>query len=53
MWRHSWPLDIIKALISYRNPEGTLTNSDIEPSTLVLYVATLLDMCPEATMAVP
>ena len=53
MWRHLWTPNIIKALISDRNPEGTLTNSDLELATLVLHEATLLETCPEATMAAP
>ena len=31
VWRHPWLPDIIKALITDRNPEGTLTNSDPIP----------------------
>ena len=46
VWRHPWPPDIIKALISDRNPEGTLTTSDLELAALVLHEATLLDTCP-------
>ena len=53
MWRHPCPPDIIKALISDRNSEGTLTNSDLKLATLVLHEATLLETCPEATMAAP
>ena len=53
MWRHPWSPDIIKALITDRNPEGTLTNSDPNPAALVLQEATLLETCPEATMAAP
>ena len=53
MWRNPWPPDITKALILDRNPEGTLTNSDLEVDALVLHEATLMDTCPEATMAAP
>ena len=53
MWRHPWPPDIIKALISDKNPEVTLTNSKLELAALVLHKATLLDTCLEAMMAVP
>ena len=53
MWRHPWPPDIVKALILDRNPEGTLTNSDLDIAALVLHEATLLDTCLEATMAAP
>ena len=51
MWWHPWPPSIIKALILDRNHDGTLTNSDLNLAALVLHEATLLEMCPEATMA--
>ena len=53
VWRHPCPPNIIKILISDRNPEGILTNYDLELAALVLPEATLLEMCPEATMAAP
>ena len=53
MWHHPLPLDIIAALISDKNNGGTLTNSDLELAALVLPKATLLDVCPDATMAAP
>ena len=53
MWRHPWPPDIITAIISDRNPEGDLINSNLELDALVLHEATLLEACPEATMAAP
>ena len=53
VWRHPWPPNIIAAIIPDRNPEGTLTNSDLEITALVLHEATLLDTCSEAKMAAP
>ena len=53
VFRRPWPPNIIETLISDRNPEGILTNYDLELSALVLPEATLLEMCPEATMAAP
>ena len=53
MWRHPWPTDIIKALISDRNLEGTVKTPDLELSALVLQEATLPEMCLEATMTAP
>ena len=53
MWRHPWPPNIINSLISDRNSEGTLTNSDLELAALVLHEDTLLETYPEATMAAP
>ena len=40
-------------LILDMNPGDTLTNSNLELATLVLYEATLLDVCPETDMAAP
>ena len=51
VWRHPWPTHIIAALISDKNPKGTLTNSDLDLVALVLHKATLLETYPEATMA--
>ena len=53
MWRHPWLPNIITSLISDRNPERTLTNSDLEIVTLFLHEATLLETYPDATMAAP
>ena len=53
MWRHPWPPDVIVSLISDWNPEGTLTNSNLELAAPVLHETTLLKMCPEVTMAAP
>ena len=53
VWRHHWPTDIIAALLLEKNPGGSLTNSDLELVALVLYGATLLDVCPGANMAPP
>ena len=53
MWQHPCLPNIIVALISDKNPEGNLTNSYLEVSSLVLHEATLLDTCPEAKMAAP
>ena len=30
LWRHPFPPDIQQALVSYENPTGTITNSDLE-----------------------
>lgn len=39
------PADIIAALVSFDNPYGTITNSDLELVALVLHVATFPLMC--------
>ena len=36
VWRHPWPSDIIADLVSSTNPQGTITNSDLELSALIL-----------------
>ena len=51
VWQNPWPPDIIVALISNRNPEGTLTNSYLKIAALVLHEATLLETCPKAKIS--
>ena len=53
MWCYLWPPDIIEALVSDKNPGGTLNNYDLKLADLVLHEATLLDVCPDANMAAP
>ena len=53
VWRHPWPADIIYDLVSSTNREGTITNSDLELSALVLHEATLLAVVPETRLAAP
>ena len=53
VWRHPWPADIIANLVSSTNREGTITNSDLELSALVLHEATLLAVVPETRLAAP
>ena len=53
MWHPSWTSDIIAALVSDTNPEGTLTNSDLKIAALNLQEATLPEACSEAILATP
>ena len=53
VWRHPLPPEIIASLVSLTNPQGTITNSDIEPAALILQDATLLKSFPKARMAAP
>ena len=53
MWCRPWSPETIETLVSDTNPEGMLTNSDLELATLVLHEATLLEVCPEVVMAAP
>ena len=36
VWQHPWPPEIITSLVSLTNPHGTITNSNLELSALVL-----------------
>ena len=45
VWRHPWPPDIIVALVSDTNSCWTLTNSDLELTSLVLLEDSLLEVC--------
>ena len=40
VWRLQWPKDITDDLVSFKNPEGRITNSDLELAALVLQEAT-------------
>ena len=51
--RLPWPPDIVDNLISATNPQGKITNSDLELATLILQEATLLEAVPQASMAAP
>ena len=53
VWRHPWPPDIIAHLVSSANPQGTITNSDLEIAALILQEATLLEEVSKARMAAP
>ena len=35
-WRVKWPADIIQELVSFTNPKGNTTNSDLKLAALVL-----------------
>jgi hypothetical protein len=37
LWRHPFPSDVTNALVSSSNPQGTLTNSDLEHTGLVCH----------------
>ena len=53
VWHHPWPEDIIADLVSSKNREGTITNSNLELAALVLHEATLITEVPEARLATP
>ena len=41
VWRVPFPLDIQNAIVSDSNPDGTITNSDLELAGVVLHIAVL------------
>ena len=53
VWQHPWNPDIIESLVSSTNPQGTITNSDLELSALVLQDSTLLDTVSISRMTAP
>ena len=53
VWRHPWLEEIIANLVSSRNKDVTITNSDLELAALVLHEATLLVAVPESRLAAP
>ena len=53
VWQHPCPADIFANLVSSKNREGTITNSDLELTALVLHKATLIAEVPDARLAVP
>ena len=53
VWRHLWPPDIITILVSLTNPQGTVTNSELDLAALVLQEATFLEAFSKACMAAP
>ena len=53
VWRLPWPPDIAENLLLSTNPQGKITNSDLELAALVLQEATLLQAVPKASMTAP
>ena len=53
VWRLPCPPDIFASLVSSTNPQGTITNCDLELAALILQEATLLKAVPKASMAAP
>ena len=41
LWRFQWPEDIIKSLVTDKNPGGTITNSDLELAGGLLHLEAL------------
>ena len=45
VWRLQWPSDITADLVSWENPQGRITNSDLELAALVLHEACFPSVC--------
>ncbi len=46
MFRVQWPEDITNTVISFDNPNGSLTNSDLEMAGLMLLWLAIEGVCP-------
>ena len=53
VWRYPWPPDIIASLVCLTNPQGMITNSNLDLSALILQEANVLKAAPKARMAAP
>ena len=51
MWHHPWPEDIISNLVSSKNREGAIANSDLDLAVLIIHKATLLSAVPDDRLA--
>ena len=46
VFRGQWPLDIKHTLLTYDNPQGTITNSDLEMAGLLILWLVIEAICP-------
>ena len=53
VWRLTWPEDIQTDLVSFDNPQGRITNSDLELAALVLQEATFPFIFPSPVWRAP
>ena len=53
VWRLPWPEDIRTDLVSFDNPQGRITNSDLELAALFLQEATFPFICPSPAWGAP
>jgi hypothetical protein len=51
VFRVQWPREILSAVVSDDNPNGTITNSDLEMAGLLLLWLVMEDVCPSVTNA--
>ena len=48
VWRMQWPADITKNIVSFSNPKGTITNSDLEMAGVLLAWLVLEQIAPKS-----
>ena len=46
VFRGQWPQDICNTLLTYENPHGTITNSDLEMAGLLILWLVIEAICP-------
>jgi hypothetical protein len=46
VWRVEWPADIQASVISFQNPDGTITNSDLEMAGMLIHYLVLEHLVP-------
>jgi hypothetical protein len=49
VWRVEWPEDIRNNVVSFDNPSGTITNSDLEMAGMLLHFLVLEHLVPSET----
>ena len=53
VWHYPLSVDITNNLVFETNPGGTITNYNLNISTLIIHKATLMSEIPEAVMVLP
>ena len=46
VWRIPWPMPIHNDLVSFQNPSGTISNSDLEMAGMLLHYLVLKQLAP-------
>ena len=46
MWRTAFPAEVQSRLVSADNPDGTITNSDLEHASMLAKVSTMAERHP-------
>ena len=48
VWRHPFSIEVQKLLVSFDNPNGTITNSDLEQAGMITHLDTIASSFPTA-----